>query len=174
MPRESGAPLPRWARISRKREEKETALSAEEEECYLRTRLQLTMAHRVDEALQSALKANVSPVVDSIMAFFRKVTHNDISQERPNKRPRTASEDPLLSIFEMTPSQRYPETMLPLAVLYGPPSFLDRQEIIKFIVDKMRHDKGKERPAVCWLRSAANSSIRHCGTFLQEILRQVS
>lgn len=173
MPRESGTPLPRWARISRKRDEKEAALSAEEEECYLRTRLQLTMANRVDEALQSALKTNVSPVVDSIMTFFQKVSHNAISQERPNKRPRTASDEPLLTIFEMTPSQRYPETMLPLAMLHGPPSYLDRQETIKFIVTKMRHDKGKERPAVCWLRSAANSSSRHCGIFLQEILRQV-
>jgi hypothetical protein len=130
------------------------------------------MANRVDEALQSALKTNVSPVVDSIMTFFQKVSHNAISQERPNKRPRTASDEPLLTIFEMTPSQRYPETMLPLAMLHGPPSYLDRQETIKFIVTKMRHDKGKERPAVCWLRSAANSSSRHCGIFLQEILRQ--
>jgi len=176
MPRDSTATLPRWARISKKQQIKdETALSMEQEECYLRTRMHNAMTRRVDEALQAALETHVSPVVKDILAFFEIASPScdeDSVEERPGKRPRSAEEDPLLAMFEMEPSQRYPMTMLPLATLYGPSSFLDRQETINFMVRNMKQEK-KQRPAVCCLRSSGNSSIRFCGTFLQEILRQV-
>lgn len=174
MPRDLDTPLPRWARLSKKKEEKETALSMEDEEMYLRTRLHCTMAHRADQALQSALDSHVTPVVENIIAFFQIVAEgDDFLQERPRKRPRSSDEDPLLALFEMEPSLRYPVTMLPLATVHGPPSFLDRQEMMKVMVNKMKHISDKQSPAVCWLRSTENASIRHCGTFLQEILRQV-
>jgi hypothetical protein len=177
MPHDSGAPLPRWARVS-KRNDKETTLSMNQEECYLRTRMHHAMARRVDEALEDALELHVSPLVKDLMSFFEMVSPDggDSLEQRPSKRPKTASdEDPLCALFEMEPPHRYPVTLLPLATLRGPPSFLDRQEMMRFMVSKMRQERKEEklRPAVCWLRSTGNSSIRHCGTFLQEILRQV-
>jgi hypothetical protein len=74
----------------------------------------------------------------------------------------------------MEPQQRYPASLLPLALLHGPSSFLDRQEMVKYMVYKIRHYKNDRegRPAVCWLRNTGTSSIRHSGAFLQEILRQ--
>ena len=176
MPRDSGAPLPRWARISKGKEE-EMPLSVDQEEIYLRTRMYQTMARRMDEALHETLESHVSPVMKDIISFFEMVSPDggDCAEQRPSKRPRPADDDPLLSVFEMKPLQRYPVTLLPLATLQGPLAFLDRQEMMRFMVNKMRQEQkeGKLRPAVCWLRSTGNSSIRHCGTFLQEILRQV-
>ena len=179
MPRDSNDPLPRWGRISKRREAKnDEPLSMEQEECYLRTRMHSALASRVNEALQSTLESQVSPVVESILKFFQMtlpVENGESTEQRPNKRQRTSDDDPLLALFEMQSSQRYPMTMLPLAALDGPSSFLDRQEMIQFMVNKMLQEnkKGKQRAAVCWLRCTGNSSFRHGGPFMQEILRQV-
>lgn len=152
----------------------------EQEECYLRTRLHLCMARGIDEALQAALECHASPLVNNIMSFFEMTLPSEgeyYSQEskRPSKRARPSADDPLLKLFAMDPSRRYPVTLLPLATLHGPHSFLDRQEMVQYMVNKMRktHNKQKLGPAVCWLRSTGDSTIRHCSTFLQEILRQV-
>jgi hypothetical protein len=144
------------------------------EEEYIKTRMHQTMAiSKIDVALQDTLQALVSPLVEDIMSFFQTVSPLESdNNQRPNKRSRP---DPLVALFEMEPQQRYPASLLPLAILHGPASFLDRQEMIKCMVYKTRDSNNKEkdlRPAVCWLRNTGSSSIRHSGAFLQEIVRQ--
>ena len=171
MTREAGAPLPRWARISKHHDFKEIPLSTKKEEDYIKTRMYQSVASRIDEALQDTLQATVSPVIEDIMSFFQTVSPSDCDKRQPNKRSRP---DPLVAMFEMEPQQRYPATLLPLAMIHGPASFLDRQEIIKYMVYKVRqHEKVNERrPAVCWLRNTGSLSIHQTCAFLQEILKQ--
>lgn len=172
MTRDAGAPLLRWARISKHQDFKETPLCIKKEENYMKTRMHRSVASQIDEALQDTLQAQVSPLIKDIMSFFQTVSPSYCGEKRPNKRSRP---DPLVALFEMEPQQqRYPATLLPLAMLHGPASFLDRQEIIKYMVYKIRQDEKENegRPAVCWLRNAGSLSIHHSGAFLQEILRQ--
>lgn len=177
MPRDSGPPLPRWARIVKQQDDQQREpLEPEQEEVYLRTRLHGTMARRVDDAIHAALQSQVSPVVKDIAEFFQMTSPSnvdDFQEERPSKRARKSDDDALAALFAVEPPKRYPVTLLPLANVHGPYSFLDRQEMMKYMVKSMRLNKEKLGPAVCWLQSAQNSSIRHCGSFLQEILRQV-
>ena len=172
------APLPRWARIFRHEDIPEKEVSLEQEESYLRTRMHRSLVCRTDDALQHTLDLHVDHLVTEITAFFQMTwpSDDDIHLEgRSSKRPRTSA-DPMVSLFSMEPPKRYPATpLLPLAVVHGPASALDRQVIVRYIVNRMRKDTkdSKMRPAVCWLRNVGSSSIRHSGPFLLEILRQV-
>jgi hypothetical protein len=163
--------IPSWHRLvpprAKKKPKKKRSepLSLEEEESYLRTRSYHSLSRQIDRAVENSLQSlaaesfheelgdlldRVKPVQEvEATPSPSKPARTDSSQESATDTPPPAE---LHKLFSVEPSQSFPPSLLPVLVLSGPSSRLDRHGWINHFVRFNR----KERPRSCtvWLLSS--------------------
>ena len=181
MSRRTHSSIPSWASIRKEGDGKkghskrtnvnQEGLTLEQEEAYLRTRAYQSIASMIDNAVEMTLKEKLSKVVTSLQTFF---SNHDVSSLRCNQPNRVAIHDHIgtngnLSSYPSDPYQ------IPVAILNGPSSILDRQEIMGFLVDTFRTQKDVDTsPAICRISNLgqAVAGRNDCAPLLHEILMQ--
>jgi hypothetical protein len=176
------ASLPSWAklvapRFKVKSEGRESFLSLEEEEGYLRTRSYHAASRQMDKAAAEALEVLAEPVHAELKNLLNKVDRNSNADDAdesvsssPAKRSRTSQDATETDDYRIDLSTRYNPLLLPVMILEGPSYRLDRQEWMRHLVRSTKHKR--PRSAVVWLRLPTATATAAGGLSSQVSSRQ--
>lgn len=161
------------------------SLTVEQEEAYLRTRAYQYMETVIDNVVQEAVKDTISDIVINLQEFF---SMQEVPSRKRNKRgngngteigidsTEFDEENDFFGISHSSHEHDASQLHLPVAILNGPASILDRHELFQYMVDSYRtQEKNLDvSPAICWLANLgeAVSNRYDWAPLLYEILQQ--
>ena len=151
-------------------------LTLEQEEAYVRTRAYQSIAAKIDAVVEAGVNDDLLSVVNGLKRFF---SVDEFEESPPLKRTRLevgVENSPETSHdFVRVPVLRKDPCRLPIAMLQGPASILDRRELFRFLVDMFRNQQDLDStPAVCCLAKIgeAVANRNDCAPLLREIVLQ--
>lgn len=148
--------LPSWAKLSKFDDEVSVELSFEDEISYINTRSFLLKANYLDQIIEETLAENLIDLYQSLRSFLN-IDQKDVECIENQNR------------FCISPPTRYPNTLLPLALLDGPVHVLDRLEYLSCLRKLIQtHDP---RIAVCPLDLTQSTTLNPCAAWMSQILQ---